>query len=89
MILRLIGILLLAIVGLVGLGMSLCGGAITWAGFTEAGHHGEFQAAGMRIISVPSLVIGLAILVGAGGQIVRMLRRKPGDRGDRNDSAAE
>ena len=86
MILRVIAILLLGIAGLIGLGMSLCGGMITLEGFTEAGHHGEFQAAGMRFISVPSLVIGLVILIAAGGKIVRMLRRKPGDRGGRSDN---
>jgi hypothetical protein len=72
MILRLIVIFLLGVAGLVGLGMSLCGGMITLTGLTEDGHHGEFPASGMLFISVPSLIIGVLIVVG----VARALRRR-------------
>ena len=40
---RLIAIVLLCIVGVVGLGMSLCGGAITFAGLVEGGGQASFR----------------------------------------------
>jgi hypothetical protein len=63
MILRIIAILLLSFVGLVGLGMSLCGGVFTFSGlFEPGGGGGEFRASGFLPMSVPSLLVGLAIL---------------------------
>lgn len=57
----LIAVLMLA--GLVGLGMSLCGGVVTFGGLLSHGNGGggEFQMNELWIISVPSLVIGLLI----------------------------
>ena len=69
---RIVVIFLLCIVGLVGLGMSLCGGAITLSGLTSAGHGGEFPASGFLIISVPSLIVGVLIVF----FVVRSLRRR-------------
>ena len=69
---RIVVIFLLGIVGLIGLGMSLCGGMITLSGLSESGHGGEFPASGFLIISVPSLVVGVLIVVA----VVRALRRR-------------
>lgn len=80
MMLRPIAILLLGLAGIVGLGMSLCGGAFTLAGLIPTSDHGEFPASGFLIISVPSLLIGLAILT----LVVRKVRRM-----DRQPDAAE
>ena len=67
---RIIVIFLLCVVGLVGLGMSLCGGAITLSGLAESGHGGgEFPASGFLVISVPSLIVGLALVVVAVGLV--------------------
>lgn len=72
MIARVIAILLLSFVGLVGLGMSLCGGLFTLSGlFDSGGGGGEFRASGFLPMSVPSLLVGLAILYG----VYRGLRR--------------
>jgi len=63
MIMRVIAILLLSVFGLVGLGMSLCGGVFTFSGLLDpGGGGGEFRASGFLPISVPSLLVGLAIL---------------------------
>lgn len=78
MILRLIAIFLLGVAGLIGLGMSLCGGMITLTGLTEGGHHGEFPASGMLFISVPSLIVGLLILFGVARAVRRRLSRRTG-----------
>ena len=72
MIRRLIVIFLLGLAGIVGLGMSLCGGAITFAGLAEHDQHGEILASSLLVISVPSLVIGVLIVV----FVVRKLRRR-------------
>ena len=53
MIFRLITIFVLGIAGLIGLGMSLCGGMITLSGLSASGQGGEFPASGFLIISVP------------------------------------
>ena len=76
MILRLIATFLLGVAGLIGLGMSLCGGMVTLTGLTEGGHHGEFPAAGMLFISVPSLIVGLLILFGVTRAVRRRLNRE-------------
>ncbi len=81
---RIVVIFLLCVVGLVGLGMSLCGGAITFSGLTEAGHQGEFRASDMMIISVPSLIGGLLILV----FVFRKLRRMRDERRRARDPGA-
>jgi hypothetical protein len=64
MIMRVIAILLLSVFGLVGLGMSLCGGMFTFYGLLDPGNGGggEFRASGFLPISVPSLLVGLAVL---------------------------
>lgn len=68
---RVIAIVLLCIVGVVGLGMSLCGGAFTFAGLASSGSEGgEFPARGFLVISVPSLLVGMAVVYG----VVRGLR---------------
>jgi|GEM_PF-3263520 len=68
---RLIVIVLLCIVGLVGLGMSLCGGAFTFVGLLDSGSGGgEMPARAFLVIAVPSLLVGLAIVYG----VVRGLR---------------
>ena len=57
-------IAVLTLTGLVGLGMSLCGGVVTFGGLLSHGNGGgggEFQMNELWIISVPSLVIGLCI----------------------------
>lgn len=77
MIRRLIAILLLGLAGIVGLGMSLCGGAITFAGLAEGTSHGEFPASSMLIISVPSLVIGVLVVFFVGRTLRRRLGRGP------------
>ena len=72
MIVRVIAILLLSFVGLVGLGMSLCGGVFTFSGlFASGGGGGELRAQDFLPISVPSLLVGLAVLYG----VYRGLRR--------------
>lgn len=68
---RLIAIVLLCIVGVAGLGMSLCGGAFTFAGLVDSGSGGgELPARGFLVISVPSLLVGMAVVYG----VVRGLR---------------
>jgi hypothetical protein len=77
MILRVIAILLLSFIGLVGLGMSLCGGVFTFSGLLDpGGGGGEFRASGFLPMSVPSLLVGLAIVYGA-YRGLRRLARKP------------
>jgi hypothetical protein len=69
---RILLILLLSFVGLVGLGMSLCGGVFTFTGLLDPSPRGgEFHSADFLPISVPSLVVGLGIVYG----VVRGLRR--------------
>jgi len=69
---RILLILLLSFVGLVGLGMSLCGGVFTFNGLLDPGPRGgELRAADFLPIAVPSLLVGLAIVYG----VVRGLRR--------------
>jgi hypothetical protein len=87
MIVRVIAILLLSFVGLVGLGMSLCGGVFTLSGlFASGGGGGEFSASGFLPISVPSLLVGLAILY-AVYRGLRRLARKPVAAGGEQPSA--
>jgi len=88
MIVRVIAILLLSFVGLVGLGMSLCGGVFTLSGLfaSGGGGGGEFSASGFLPISVPSLLVGLAILY-AVYRGLRRLARKPVAAGGEQPSA--
>jgi hypothetical protein len=83
MIMRVIAILLLSFVGLVGLGMSLCGGVFTFSGLLDpGGGGGEFRASGFLPMCVPSLLVGLAILYGVYRGLRRLARnpvRPPGD----------
>jgi hypothetical protein len=78
MILRVIAILLLSFVGLVGLGMSLCGGMFTFSGLLASGRGGggEIRAQDFLPISVPSLLVGLAVLYGV-YRVLRRLARNP------------
>lgn len=77
MIMRVIAILLLSVFGLVGLGMSLCGGVFTFSGLLDpGGGGGEFHSSGFLPISVPSLLVGLAILY-AVYRGLRWLSRNP------------
>ena len=69
---RIVVIILLAIIGFIGLGMSLCGGMFTLSGLAESGHGGEFPASSFLIISVPSLIVGVLIVIA----VVRALRRR-------------
>ncbi len=63
LILKAIGVIVLLLLGLVGLGMSLCGGMVTYAGLMSSGQTGgEFRAGDFRIISIPSLLIGLLLV---------------------------
>ncbi|MBW8760208.1 MAG: hypothetical protein JF586_21675 [Burkholderiales bacterium] len=86
MIMRVIAILLLSFVGLAGLGMSLCGGVFTFSGLLASGRGGggggEFRAQDFLPISVPSLLVGLAVLYGVYRGWRRLARnpvRPPGE----------
>lgn len=68
--LKVLGTIGLLLLGLVGLLMSLCGGIFTISAL------GGGEMAGFLVISIPSLVLGLAGLVFA----ARRLRRRPGAR---------
>jgi len=77
MILRIIAILLLSFVGLVGLGMSLCGGVMTLTGLAaQDGSGSELYAMSYLMISVPSLLVGAAIVYGV-FRGFRRIARKP------------
>ncbi len=81
--LRVLVIIVLGLVGLVGLGMSLCGGFFTVVGIADLGAHaahpGEFRMSGFLIMAVPSLLVGLALVVLAG----RGIKRRSGDSVDK------
>ena len=77
--LRLLGVLLLGLAGLVGLGMSLCGGVFTVAGLAGLGGKGgggELPTSGFLIIAVPSLLIGIALLVLVGRKFAKWERNE-------------
>jgi hypothetical protein len=80
---RILVIIVLGLVGLVGLGMSLCGGFFTLAGLADLGHHaghpGEFGMAGFLIMSVPSLLVGLGLVWLA----ARGINKQTGNRADK------
>ncbi len=80
--LRIVIIILLGLVGVVGLGMSLCGGLVTLGGLAALGDHahsGEFGMSGFLIVSVPSLLVGLALVFLA----VRGIKKRTSDGGAR------
>jgi hypothetical protein len=80
---RILVIIVLGLVGLVGLGMSLCGGFFTVAGLADLGDHGrrsgEFRMSGFLIMSVPSLLVGLGLVLLA----ARGINKRSGDSADR------
>ncbi len=53
---KVVGAIALLVVAVVGLAMSLCGGVFTFAGLTAQG------MSGFLVISVPSLVAGVAVV---------------------------
>jgi hypothetical protein len=84
---RVIAILFLSLVGLVGLGMSLCGGLFTFTGLLDSGSGGgEMRARDFLAFSVPSLVIGVAIVFGAFAGLRRINRKAARSRGARPSS---
>ena len=74
---RVIAAILLSFVGLVGLGMSLCGGLFTLSGlFDSSSGGGEMHASGFLPVSVPSLLVGVAIVYGVISGFRRLERRR-------------
>lgn len=82
---RILLILLLSFVGLVGLGMSLCGGVFTFSGLLDPSPRGgEFHSADFLPISVPSLIVGLGLVYG----VFRGWRRMDRDAGESSSDDA-
>ena len=47
--------------GLVGLGMSLCGGGFLLATLMDAAQHGSSEFTGIAAIALPALLIGIGV----------------------------
>ena len=79
---RVIAILCLSVVGLVGLGMSLCGGVFTFSALLDWGSRsgGELHPRDFLVIALPSLVIGVAIVIGV-VKVIKRLQRRPAPAG--------
>ena len=73
--LKALAVVALMVVGLVGLGMSLCGGVATVTGLIPSGNTGgEFNASSLLFISIPSLIGGLGITSAAFMGLRRLAR---------------
>jgi hypothetical protein len=72
---RTLGTIALMLAALAGLLMSLCGGVFTISGF------GVREMAGVLVISIPSLLLGLAVLWLAGRRLRARRGRRPGSEG--------
>ena len=83
MLARVLLILLLSFVGLVGLGMSLCGGVFTFSGLLDPSPRGgEFHSADFLPISVPSLIVGLGLVYGVFRGLRRLHRKTAAGAGE-------
>ena len=79
---RVIAILFLSFVGLVGLGMSLCGGLFTLTGLLDSSSGGgEMRARDFLPMSVPSLIAGVALLLGVVAGLRKLARDQARRRG--------
>jgi len=86
---RVLLILLLSFVGLVGLGMSLCGGVFTFTGLLDPSPRGgELHSADFLLISVPSLVVGLGLVYGVFRGLRRLDRRTAAGAGESSSDDA-
>ncbi len=73
--LKALAVVALMFVGLVGLGMSLCGGVVTVTGLIPSWNDGPgFNASGLLLISIPSLIGGLGITSAAFMGLRRLAR---------------
>lgn len=68
---KVVGAIALLVVAAVGLAMSLCGGVFTFAGLTAQG------MSGFLVISVPSLVAGVAVVWFATRRFLERVAKSP------------
>ena len=69
---KVVGAIALLVVAAVGLAMSLCGGAFTFAGLATK------EMSGAMLISVPSLVAGVALVWFATRKLLARAGKPPG-----------
>jgi hypothetical protein len=60
---RVVIIVAALVFGLIGLGMSLCGGGFLFAALMEDFHRKSTEVSGIAVIAVPALLIGIALTV--------------------------